>query len=500
MPGRLRHRASGSRLVGRSFLFTGCLAALALFPLPAPASRAAPGTFDAGFFASRQVDAHGDTRLKVAGPFFEMAQSTQGWRMVAVRPFYSQVDSTDPAGRRLARDYLWPLGTRRDLGNESQSRYLLLFSFRHDEPQPKQRYRFWLLPIYYQGRDARGHRYAAVFPLGGTIREFLGRDEISFVLFPLRSTSRLNDLRTSNWLWPLISETKGDGTYRMRFFPFYGRSVLEGHYEKRFVLWPIWNSVRYDYAKSRGGGYILFPLWGHVKLTDQETWWAIPPLFRYTRGEQQNVLYCPWPFVQRVKGKDVEKFYLWPLWTQKRIGDYNSRAVLWPLISDKTWVSGGEKGHRFMLLPVFTWETRRLIEESDPAQPPRMRAHRFWPVYSYRREGTDSRFRTLELWPFAPAASVERNWAPFWTIFSRVRSEDGRDTELLWGLYRSEQRGEDGRAYSLFPLFDWRREEGGGAGSWSFLKGLLGRERAGSHRSWRLLYFIHLGDAEEPPP
>lgn len=458
------------------------------------------GSFDAGFIASRHVDAHGDTRVKALGPLLEVADSTQGWHLVAFRPFYSAVE--DPQGDRELQDFVWPLATQRRLGDEERNRYLLFFSFRHgrEEADAKRRYRFWLIPFYFQGRDKEGASYRAVFPLGGSIHEFLGRDEINFVLFPIRSTSRLNDLETSNWLWPLISKTTGDGVHRARVFPFYGRSVREGRYEKRFVLWPFWTSARYDHEGHAGGGFILFPLTGHMKLEDQETWWVLPPFFRFTKGEKMNLTYAPWPFFQKSSG-EVEKFYLWPLYGHKKVGNLERTFVLWPIVWNERVRRADELQHRFMFIPFFLSETQGPEPGPDGAPcPPRVRAHKVWPLYSYRRVGSDSRTRVLELWPFGESPSVERNWAPLWTLYSRVRHEGNRDTELLWGLYRNQKRADGGRYLSVFPFFDWRREGGGEGGSWSILKGLVGGRRSGSQQAVRLLYFMDFGDDEETAP
>lgn len=474
-----------------------------LLAAPAWASRPAdPPSFDAGFLASRHRDVNGDTRLKALGPFFEMGQSTQGMKLLAVRPFYSSVEA--PATESSAKDYVWPLGTHRRNHDEERSRYLIFFSFRHQQPPhaetAKRRYRFWLLPFYFQGRDAKGLEYRAVFPLGGTIREFGGMDEIKFVLFPLRSTSRLNDLEASNWLWPLISETTGEGVHRKRFFPFYGRSTREGRFDKKFVLWPVWTSARYEYPNGSGGGHILFPLYGHMKMEDQETWWVLPPIFRFTEGRKLDLVYCPWPFFQKAKGEDYEKFYLWPLYGRKEVGDFRRTFVFWPIVWDEENLREGEVQERFIIAPFWLSERQGLPADRDNCRPtPSRRLHKLWPVYSYRRIGEDSRLRVPELWPFAEAAAVERNWAPFWSLYLRTRHGGNTDTELLWGLYRSQRREDGSRFRSLFPVFETERE-GPDSRSWSVLKGLVGGERSGSQRSFRLLYFFRFGDDEESAP
>jgi hypothetical protein len=483
------------RSLHRTLVASGFLL-LVLGVTPGGAARTRPD-YDYGFLASRGTDVNGNTRTRALGPLWESASATQGWHMAALRPFYSTYEV--PAEEITGQDFLWPLSTRRQRGNESLARYGIFFSFKHDDPNQmtgKRRYRFWLLPFYFQGRDKDGLEYKAVFPLGGTIREFLGRDEIRFVLFPIRVTSKLNDLSSSSWLWPVFSKTTGDGVEMKRVFPFYGRHTREGAFEKKFILWPIWTQTRYDYRKSSGKGFILFPLFGHTKLTDQTTWWVLPPFFRYTKGEAMDLLYAPWPFIQYSRGP-VDKLFIWPLWGHKKSGVLERSFYLWPIFWNEKVTHGDEVQRRFIAAPFF-----QNLKSSTPAQPDRparVRSQKVWPLYSYRRVGEDSRFRVLELWPFSDTAAVERNWAPWWSILSRNRHGGNRDWELLWGLYRQNAREDGGRYWSLFPLFD-RYREGDGRRGWSLLKGLLGSESVDSQRQLRLLYFFHLGSDPEAKP
>lgn len=463
----------------------------------APAALTRPA-YDWGPVASRMEDVHGHQRTRMLGPVWESATATQGWHMAALRPlasFYSV-----PGEGVYGQDVLWPLVVRRQRGNESLDRYLIFFNFKHDDPQAatgKRRYRFWLIPFYFQGRDKSGLEYRALFPLGGQVREFAGRDEIRFFLFPLRVTTRLNDLHSSSWLWPVFSRTTGDGVEMRRVFPLYGRYKREGAFEKKFVLWPFWTQARYMYPKSSGQGFLLFPLFGHMKLTDQTTWWVLPPFGRYTRGDRMDLLYAPWPFVQYSTGP-LEKLYLWPLWGHKKIGGLDRTFYLWPLFWNEYVTRCSEVQHRFIAAPF--WMNLSSSDTNAPGAPPRLRAQKFWPLYSYRRQGEESRFRMLELWPFAEAAAVERNWAPWWSVVSRVRRGEDRDWEILWGLYRQRARSDGGRYWSLFPLYERYREGADGGAGWSILKGLLGREGDDSQRSWRVLYFMRFGTAPENLP
>lgn len=460
-------------------------------------------TFDFGPLLSRQVDAHGQERFKALGPFFERTSGEEDLALLATRPLYSTVE--DPARDRSLDDFAWPVGTSRTIRDENQWRFLIFFGFNHTTNDPGERYRTWLFPFYFQGRDASGDTYRALFPLGGTIKDFVGRDEVSFALFPLYSTSALKDISTVNFLWPFISKTTSDNDRirRGRVFPFYGYNRHEGKFDKQFILWPFYTDVDYYYEGSRGSGHILFPLYGWMNLESEKTLWLLPPFFRFTEGRDKDIVHAPWPFYQRRLSDTVDLRYVWPLWGRKTIEQRETHFALWPIFWTETDQRPDEEVNRFIAAPFFSHTAVRAkntneVEEGRAEAEVLARRHKLWPLYSYRRDGDVSRFRFVELWPFAEAPAVERNWAPFWTLYERQASEDHVDTEILWGLYRNQKRGEEGRYVSLFPLADYRRVEDGK--SWNLLKGLLGYERKASQKSIRLLYLFRFEIGKDDPP
>jgi len=469
-----------------------------LFALPAVASTRVPREFDLGFIASRHVDLHGVTRTKALGPILEWSGNTNDMELKAVRPLYARVadDKKDKANRYVA----WPLYASSTMRTESQWRFLVWYGFDHDYQKKDNRYRFWLFPFYYQGRDKDGAKYRAVFPFGGSIHEVLGRDEIGFALFPFCTWSRLNDLHTTSWLWPLISRTTSDHIHRFRVFPIYGRSKTDGKFEKKFIMWPIWNSVKYLEPGYEGGGFILFPVCGYLNQPKQKTVWIVPPFFRFTKGEKMDKVYCPWPFFQWSRG-EIDKLYLWPLWGHKRIENLHSTFVLWPIFWYERFDKTTTTRYRFNIVPFYSAQTtvsNALDTASNRVVISKYR--KVWPLFSYRRQGDESLFRVLALSPFVESPPVEYNWAPLWTLYSRNTKGNDRDVEFLWGLYRSRKRGPEHFESSLFPIYDWERDSGPERRrSWSLLKGLVGYEREGSRGTFRLLYFLRFGGKGASP-
>jgi len=491
-----------------------------------PADRpGSPPEFDAGFLASRDTNVHGYRRARALGPFLEWQSAEDGRTFVAVRPFFSHI--SDPKDSRSLSEFLWPVGKVKHVRNETSWRFLTAYGNNFDDTDPDSRFRFVVFPVFFTGRDKHKEKYVAIFPLGGKINEFLGRDSVVFMLFPLYARSSVNDVDTRDVLWPLISWTRGDESRRLRVFPLYGKSVNGESWTKKFVVWPVWTSARYGYPESSGSGFILFPFFGHFKLTDQESWLIVPPLFRLTRSDDHTAVTCPWPFFQYSSG-NVDKLYIWPVWGRKSfpgtgagssVERTRSSFFLWPIVRSYRVDREDYVLKRLLVLPVIYYE-RRITKadgrkgnglsvlpepEPEPGGKPMVGAARtgqglsrvsavcfkLWPLMSYRREGDATRTRLLDLWPIRDMSCIEKNLAPLWTLYSGCRVGKMREDELFWGLFRWRRGGDGDGTVSLFPLFSWQRLTGNGRSRrWSLLLGLAGYEREGLRRSYRLLYFL----------
>lgn len=410
-------------------------------------------------------------------PFYDNLTTTNG-SFFAVRPFYSRTVVEEGQ----IQDYLWPLYSRKEFKDEQTSRALMFWwthNFNASEESPRQR--DWLLPFYFRGHDKDGKGYLAIFPLGGTIHEFLGRDEIEFVLFPMFGKSRVNEVKTTSVLWPIYSHTRGPGIARDRVFPIFGKSELEGKYEKKFFLWPFWNSAEYFYPGDSGKAWILFPLCGRAKMEQESTWWVIPPFFRFTDGVKQDKIYCPWPFIQRVDSEKYRKNSVWPIWGQKRFPDgLKQRTFLfWPIF----WSEKSQKADlvttRRMAVPFLFMDHTYRPATPETEQVDVSNYWKLWPLMSWQHEGDVSRFRMLELVPFKNVAPVERNWAPLWTLYKRTENEGVIRKDILWFAWHSEKDPETESK------------------EWSLLKGLLAYKKQAGDRSVRLLYFMHFGETAE---
>lgn len=488
------------RLVGR---MAALLAVIASTGCLSSGSR----PYDLGPVVSRDQSVNGRERFRSLGPILDCRKGLDAESFSAVRPLVSRATAAD--GERSITDIVWPLAMVKGFRNETDWRALNAFGHDFDTTDDDSRHRWSFFPLVFGGQDAEGQRYFSVFPLGGTLHEFLGRDRIFFFLFPLYSRSVMKDLVTHSVLWPIFSRTTGEGIDRFRVFPLYGHSKKAGEWSKRFVLWPFWSSVRLGDDGEKGGGFILFPLYGRIDAGNRKTRMVIPPLFKWETDTDHCVVNCPWPLFQYASGS-LNKLYFWPLWGTKQIGPVRSSFVLWPVVRSRVIANQDRTLRRFNIVPFVHYESETptpvpaaVQEVGVPAVPPSGKAtsrhFKLWPLLSYTREKQDVRFRLLDLWPLKNTPGIERNWAPLWSFFRHRRHGENRETEFLWGLFR-RSRSEDQRSFSVFPLISTRRSTGEEPSRRvSLLGGLVGYESNGLRRQLRLLYFIRLGSLQDGP-
>ncbi len=448
-------------------------------------------------FFSIDTDVAGNRRWRALGPLVDVRRSDDGRDFLAFRPFYTRSDEILPG--TVEQHVVWPVWIRRKVEEESQwSLCQVVFWHDWDVEDSDSRYSFRVLPFYFQGRDSKGESYLGVLPIAGSIHEFLLQDKISFVLFPLYARLQVNDVKTWGCPWPFISGTSGNGVERFGIFPFYGTSKRKTDYEKYYVMWPFWNHATFRFTNDTGYAYILFPFYGHAKLDTQETFFILPPFIRFTKGEKMNLVYCPWPLFQKSSG-EKEKLYIWPLWGKKSQFDRTTWFFLWPLVLGERHMDNKKvESRRTVVLPVFFLETRRQKSDTVDSEDTLLSKQlKVWPLISYWRVEDRYLFRAPSLWPFRDYKAIERNYAPFWTLYSRSRWGHVTEDELLWGLFRYRRSEEGASDLSLFPLFSISREDENRGRSWSFLKGLVGYDRAEGAKSLRLLYFFKIGLGRE---
>jgi len=456
-----------------------------------PRSHDDPAVTELGPLLTHDQSVRQSDRLRVAGPFYEKTVATNGASFVAVRPFYSKTVYPDKG--IVVRDVVWPLGTLRTRNGDTAWRVFPAFGRDYDDRRQADRQKWSVFPFLYGGQTKEAERYFAFFPFGGKLYDVLGRDYLWFVMFPMYGRSEINDVISHSVLWPLVSWSKGEGVKRHRFFPFYGYSLREDQWEKRFVLWPFFSSTRSLRPGHDRHSFILFPLYGKGSAeTGARMTMVVPPLVKFSNADGVRVINCPWPLIQYRRG-DLDKFYLWPLCGWKQSANVYREFAFWPLFWHERHISKRRRTYRYRFFPFL------ITEKSYPPEPEATkvtgRHFKLWPLLRYSRDEDVANLRILDLWPTRRSSGADRNWAPLWTLYSRTREADRSESELLWGLYRRRSAPE-ASSLSLFPFIQAsRRETADGElhRRWRLLYGLLGREREGARRRWQFLYGFHLG-------
>ncbi len=395
------------------------------------------------------------------GPFFETAHDEAGSSMVAVRPFFSrETTPTNAPDLRVETDVAWPLGISSRRDDHFYWRALLFYGMGVDDApdSPGDPSRFRLFPLFFTGHTLRGEDYAAVFPLGGTIRNFLVFSEVSFFLFPIYAEGRTAGVEFRSVLWPFYLTRHGEHVDQLRVWPFYGEAEHRGKRittTNRFVLWPLWTETS-SYGAVSGDGFVLFPLFGHShyereKRGDEESWTFLPPLFSYGRGDDgYRRLNAPWPFVRFLDMDDHHERHLWPLYGRSERRGLHRDYFLWPFFS-KTRVDAGRETNSVthVAMPLY-FHREKSVADADGAITSRRAYSRLWPFFSYRDgdAGVSFRFPELSLW--SGSQQVERNWAPLWSFYTYRKKPDGAYcNDVLWGFCSWGRNAEGGRIFSF---------------------------------------------------
>lgn len=407
------------------------------------------------------------------GPFFESATAPDGSSMLAVRPFYSrETSSTTNSSTRTENDILWPLAINSRRDDHYYWRATLFYGTGVDDDpsSPEDPWRFRIFPFVFAGRTQDGEDYAALFPIGGSIRDFLFID-FDFVLFPIYAEGNRNGTKMRTVLWPFYLTRHGERIDQFRLWPFYGDREVRGSYvtrRTRFVAWPFWTDTSAE-GDIEGSGFVLFPIYGHSSFVrkhrgKEESWSVLPPFFQYGRGDDGfRKIFAPWPFVRILDNDDLRERHFWPLVGSTEHGHITRRYWLWPLFRTFETERDGWRSRTLHLpLPFYFHREEAQLEkprrqdesgrENGDGQGQqdgmaRSAYTRLWPVFSYRAaDGGDTQVRVPELSLWSKSEQVERNWAPLWSLYTYRRKATGAYcNDILWGL------------------LSWGRNDGGGA-------------------------------------
>lgn len=422
-------------------------------------------------------------QVRKAGPFWEQVSTADGARRESWRPLlHTRIEASEP-GTALS-EWFWPIYSRSERAGQTAWRFLVFSGMTKDETQRTSvQERTWLFPFWFSGTSKQGDDYAALFPLGGSIREMY-YDKISFALFPAWVAWERNGNRSWSVLWPVIQRQTGPRRDAIRIFPLWGRSHFEDHYDASFVLWPLWTESR-RVGVNPGTEWMLWPLVGHATSVNESAWYFLPPFFSYARGRGKTPMYrktwAPWPLVLVADDKTGHRRRFLPFWSHRwrSDGKAETHTVMWPFWSDRKLDTDEWRQREWTLFPVYH---SSLSEKADPGAEGgyslQERYTRVWPLWS-RRYDDSRRFTKIPDFSLQKRAGpLERNLLGMFTLYTRGENTgaDGEkkrvDHEALWGLWRSGHGD-------------------GGEWDWSLLGGFAALSRKdGGPLKWRLLWLL----------
>lgn len=431
--------------------------------------------------------------LHLLGPLFKY-ESKGPETEFSLRPLIFR--ASDEKGDSLT-EILYPLAVRRRTDQTSSTSLLGLLSLENGQRDMHGVHlrRFFLFPLLFYGEHSEQGSYAAVFPLGGRLHGWFGRDRITFALFPLYSRTERGKRRVDNILWPFFARISGPTESGYKFWPWYGWSAKTSDERKSFFLWPFgFTETRGPRSENPGSEQAVLPFYYHRESAGESYRSVLWPFFNYrddrVKGYREWTL--PWPLVRIMRGESHYGYRFLPLYADETLEVTRRRWYLWPLVRIDGLHSAliQRREHRILF---FLY--RHLSENKTEAGTERKRIL-FWPLFGYNRFNGVSHVHALALLePVLPDnEGIERSWAPLWRFYQQKWDTRGNQVgSLMWNLVWWERR-EDALAWELFPLVDYRRTRAADVDVHLF-KGLLAYRSVQGEKSlsffflpWRLTW------------
>ena len=390
----------------------------------------------------QQVRADGTVESgEYLGPLLFTKTDPDGTRLNGFRPFYLHTVENEKETSYL----FYPFFTWQQEADYRHFSFFQLINFsRQPEPGNQATRSFDIWPFYFS-RDTGepADSYRALFPLGGTIKNRLGKDRIHFVLFPFYAEVEQNGIHTTHAPWPFLRFIDGTGAHGFEFWPLFGHQGRTGDYDSRFYLWPlIYKSAKNlsepqptvntgflpFYTRDTAPGYIdetyVWPFFGYTHRTEP-----------YHYNEQRYF----WPLL--VQGQGDRSVNRWaPIYTHSVNKGYDKTWVVWPVFRHARWADNGIAQEQNQVLFFLYWSlTQRSL--TNPAAAPAHKTH-VWPLLSSWDNGAGRRQLQL-LSPFE--------------VFFPTNEPIRQLYSPLFALYRYDQSAADDTRHSvLFNLVSWK--------------------------------------------
>ncbi|MEO5804554.1 MAG: hypothetical protein ABIR24_13590 [Verrucomicrobiota bacterium] len=434
-------------------------------------------------------------RTEALGPLFFLEQK-ESQKQFALPPLFSCTRDAELESEEL--DFLYPLLTYDRYGAEYRFQILQLFSFAGGNTQDEEKKgRFTLFPIYFHQRSSVPElNYTALFPIYGTLKNRLFRDEIFFIGFPLYAKSRKKDVVTDNYLFPVFHLRRGNALRGWQVWPIVGaehkdvttrtnsldeEEIIGGH-DKFFAPWPIFFKNTTGIGTDNPEKQIsVLPLFTRLRSPRRDSLtapWPIGLTITDDREKKYHEIGAPWPLIVFARGEGKNTSRVWPIFSRASNTNLQSNFYLWPIYKYNRLYSPPLERERTRILFFLYSDISEKNLETDSA------LHRvdFWPLFTFRRdlEGKQRLQILALLEPILPNnKSIERDYSPIWSIWRAEKNPQthASSQSLLWNLYRRDVSATTKKCSLLFGLFQY--------------------ESVSEGKRWRLCYFP-FGTAKNP--
>jgi hypothetical protein len=413
------------------------------------------------------------SRFEVLGPLFSRDRAGSDY-LYTVAPLFYYLSR----GNTIESEFLYPLGQYKSGSGETRFNIIPISRLRQDViPEGASNWQFF---PFYGGRTSKGEGYGGMFPFYGTFKERFGRDQATFVLWPLYSRSIEENTYRYSILWPFFSYSTG-GEDALAFWPFYGKIITPGKSEKHYVLWPIYNyqKLGLDTDNPRTLKTVL-PFYARETSPQYYRKSILYPFFNHYHQEKGNYDQwdTPWPFVVRGDGENFRLRNYFPFYYNRQEADKSRFAIGWWLYDHTTDSSAGswEQTYRYLGFSSYTTEIDAKGNWSEK--------HRMWPLFYSSATSGVSRFHAPE--PIImESPGFDRLFGPWVYLWTQERQDTYRQGKAFWGIYRWQ----DDLDYHLWELsFLADRETTANTSKFRLLGGLVTVEREGDLHRLKLLY------------
>ncbi len=427
----------------------------------------------------------GGRGTEAVGPFYYKHETEDGvlW---AVPPLVSSFSSHD--GDKAQIFVVPPIFSYRKYGEDWRWQMGQWINRSHvDSIADTELKRFNLFPLFfYQDAPDPARDYWAVFPIYGTLKNRMFRDESEFVLFPLWLKSREGTMTTRTVLFPFIHFRDGPGMDGWQFWPLAGRERLEpttrtnvsdeievvpGH-DKTFALWPVWFRNETGLGTTNEGRVdAVIPLYYQERSPLRDHTAVLWPIISWTddRDGQYRQWNAPWPVVGFAKGEGKTLNRVLPFFSVGHTKTLSAETYMWPLYRRRHLRTElVERDRKQFAIFLYSNQWDRNLETGKGS-----RRMELWPFFHWTRdpEGKERLQALTVIEPFGRGTGMARNWAPIWSIWRRESdpATGASSQSLLWNTFRRESTPDATKGSLLFGLVQYHKSSAGTRWRWFHL-------------------------------